>query len=134
MYYLRDIASLIIKENIMKLHHTKYKEKYKEYILSCVDFDFEGNELKTDEAKIEFIFDRFESEYGYRIAQVGKMQAMTDWLGGLALNIEYWNDAIIELAIKFGSIDENPSEKLQERVCENYFRFMANIILGFEPK
>jgi len=32
-----------------------------------------------------------------------------------------------------GSIDENPSEKLQEKVCNNYFNFMAKIILSIEP-
>ena len=33
-----------------------------------------------------------------------------------------------------GSIDENPSEKLQSKVIENYWSFMANVILWFEPK
>ena len=59
---------------------------------------------------------------------------MTEWLQGLALNIEYWNSEIVPLAIKMGSIDENPSEKLQARVIENYWSFMANVILWFEPK
>ena len=43
----------------------------------------------------------------------------------------YWNDDIVPLAIKMGSIDENPSEKLQARVIDNYWSFMANIILSF---
>ena len=30
--------------------------------------------------------------------------------------------------------DENPSDKLQARVKENYWNFMANVILSFEPK
>ncbi len=66
--------------------------------------------------------------------QVGKFAAMTDWLQGLAINIEYRNYAIIDLAVRLGSIDENPSEKLQDKVCDNYWRFMANIILSFEPQ
>jgi hypothetical protein len=32
-----------------------------------------------------------------------------------------------------GSIDENPSDKLQDKVIDNYFNFMANIILSIEP-
>ena len=32
------------------------------------------------------------------------------------------------------SIDENPSEALEDRVIENYFSFMANIILSFKSK
>ena len=117
-----------------KLHHTAYKKNYKEYILSCIEEDIEGNPITSEADKIKYIFDRFNSEYGFRVQQVGKLSAMTDWLQGLALNIEYWNDAIIDLAVRLGSIDENPSEKLQEKVSENYWRFMANIILGFEPQ
>ena len=69
-----------------------------------------------------------------KIDRVGKFKAMTEWLQGLALDIEYWNDNIVTLAIKMGSIDENPSEKLQAKVIENYWSFMANVILWFEPK
>jgi|TARA_R100000152_G_C6548379_1_gene23832 hypothetical protein len=117
-----------------KLHHTEYKKNYKNYILSTIEEDGEGNPLKTDQEKINYIFDRFNSEYGWNIERVGKQKAMTEWLQGLALNIEYWNDAIVPLAIKMGSIDPNPSEKLQFKVIENYWAFMANVILSFEPK
>jgi hypothetical protein len=117
-----------------KLHHTEYKKNYKNYILSTIDEDVEGNPITSDNDKIKYIFDRFNSEYGWRVNQVGKIAAMIDWLQGLALNIEFYNDAIINLAVKLGSIDENPSEKLQDRVIENYWNFMANIILSFETK
>jgi hypothetical protein len=33
-----------------------------------------------------------------------------------------------------GSINPNPNDKLKNTVTQNYFDFMANIILGFEPK
>ena len=117
-----------------KLHHTEYKKNYKKYILDCVQLDNEEKELKTDQEKINYIFDRFNSEYGWNIERVGKNQAMIEWLQGLALDIEYWNDNIVPLAIKLGSIDENPSEKLKARVIDNYWSFMANIILEFQPK
>ena len=58
---------------------------------------------------------------------------MTEWLQGLALDIEFYNYDIIQLAIKMGSIDENPSESLQDKVINNYFNFMAKIILSLEP-
>ena len=117
-----------------KLHHTEYKKNYKEYILGNIHEDIEGNPITSEADKINYIFDRFNSEYGWRVNQVGKVAAMVDWLQGLALNIEFYNDEIIKLAIRLGSIDENPSEKLQERVIENYWNFMANIILSFETK
>ena len=117
-----------------KLHHTEYKKNYKNYILSTIEDDGWGKPLTTDKEKINYIFDRFNSEYGFMIERVGKQKAMAEWLSGLALSIEYMNDDIIKLAIKMGSIDENPSEKMQSKICEKYWDFMANVILWFEPK
>ena len=118
----------------MKLHHTKYKQNYKNYILDCIELDNDGNILKTEQDKINYIFNRFNSEYDWNIKRVGKYKAMSDWLSGLALDIDFYYEDIIALAIKCGSIDENPSDKLKSKVQENYFDFMANIILSFEPK
>jgi len=117
-----------------KLHHTAYKKNYKKYILDCVQLDCEEKELKTDQEKINYIFDRFNSEYGWKVERVGKFKAMSDWLSGLALPIDYYYDDIVELAVKMGSIDENPNYKIRSKVEQGYFDFMANIILGFEPK
>ena len=118
----------------MKLHHTEYKKNYKKYILDTIETGLNDEPLKTEQEKIKYLFDRFNSEYGFMIARVGKQKAMSEWLSGLALDIEYYYDDIVKLAIKMGSIDENPSDKLRNRVEQGYFDFMANIILGFEPK
>ena len=40
----------------------------------------------------------------------------------------------IKQVIEMGSIDENPSDKLINKVCNNYWDFMANVILSFEPR
>jgi len=117
-----------------KLHHTAYKKNYKNYILSTIKEDGEGKPLTTESEKIDYIFDRFNSEYGFMIGRVGKYKAMSEWLSGLALDIEYYNDAIVDLAIKMGSINPNPNDKLKNTVAANYWDFMANIIIGFEPK
>ena len=83
--------------------------------------------------KIDYLFNRFHSEYDWQIERYGKYKAMTDWLQGLALDIPYWNNELVPLAIEMGSIDNNPSDELQSKVINNYWEFMANIILGFEP-
>ena len=119
----------------MKLHHTKYKENYKNYILDCIELDNDGNILKTEQDKINYIFDRFYSECNFNnVLKIGRYKAMSEWLSGLALNIPFYYEDIIKLAIDMGSIDENPSDKLKSKVQENYFDFMANVILSFEPK
>tara|TARA_R110002153_G_scaffold270237_1_gene436479 strand:- start:1049 stop:1423 length:375 start_codon:yes stop_codon:yes gene_type:complete len=119
----------------MKLHHIAYKKNYKKYILECLkNEDIFIDKQPTDEELIDYLFDRFNSEYGWSIERQGKQKALTDWLQGLAIHIPFYYEDIIDLAIKMGSIDENPNEKLKERVCENYWSFMANAILSFEPK
>ena len=122
------------ERNMTKLHHTEYKKNYKNYILSTIEEDSEGNPIKTDAEKINYIFDRFNSEYGWNIERVGKFKAMSEWLSGLALNIEFYNDAIVDLAVKMGSIEPNPNDKIKDKVAANYWDFMANVILWFEPK
>jgi len=119
----------------MKLHHTEYKKNYKKYILECLkDEDVFIDKKPTDEELTNYLFDRFNSEYGWNIQRVGKQQALTDWLQGLAIHIPYYYEDIIELAVAMGSIEPNPSDKLTSKVCDNYWSFMANIILSFEPK
>ena len=119
----------------MKLHHTKYKENYKRFILDSLhEVDWNGKTLTTDEEKIEYIFERFNIEYGWAVQRLGTQKAMANWLAGLSLNLPYWYDEIVELAVEMGSIDENPNEKLQNKVISNYWDFMANIILGFEKR
>jgi len=113
-----------------KLHHTKYKANYKRYILDRVNND--SYTLTTDDEKIEYIFNRFYSEYDWNIQRYGKYKAMSEWLSGLALDLPYMSYEIIELAENMGSIDSNPTDKVINKVLENYWSFMANIILSME--
>ena len=117
-----------------KLHHTEYKKNYKNYILSTIEEDGEGKPLTTDREKINYIFDRFNSEYGFMVKRVGKQKAISEWLSGLALDLPFYYNEIVDLAVEMGSIDPNPSDKLRERVEQGYWDFMANIIMSFEPK
>ena len=68
------------------------------------------------------------------IERVGKQKAMSEWLSGLALDIEYYNYKIILLAQTMGSLDIGSTHKEEQKIINNYFNFMANIILGFEPE
>ena len=74
---------------------------------------------------IAYIADRFNSEMKWRIDQAGQQTAMIDWLQGLALNIEYNNHDILDLAIKWGSIGSNASEKQEQKILDHYWQFMA---------
>jgi len=116
-----------------KVHHTIYKPRYEAYILDHVT-DYNGDELPTKEAKVERLFERIESECGWNVERIGKQAAVAEWLSGLALNIDCYYCDIVEMAVRFGSIDPNPTEKMFDKVCDNYWKFMANVILGMEVK
>lgn len=110
-----------------KLHHTKYSKNYQHYILESVD-DVACQELgfnPTEQGKIKYIKHRFESEVG-KWFKGSKIEALTHWLEGLALDIPYLDHDILELARLCGSAEASMSEKLQERIISNYFNFMAN--------
>jgi len=117
----------------MKLHHTKYKENYKQYILSTIETDTNDQPITTEREKINYIFNRFNSEYDWNIKRIGKQKALAEWLSGLALDLPYYYQDIVELAVNMGSIDPEPSDKVIQRVEQGYWDFMAKIILGFNP-
>ena len=96
------------------------------YILSCIEEDCEGQPLETTQAKIEYLRDRFNSEYGFRVQQVGRRRACTEWLQGLALNLEFMNYKILELATQWGSLPAEPTERQEEKIPRNYWEIMAN--------
>lgn len=116
----------------MKLHHTKYKDNYKRFILSTIETDINDKPISKYIDKVDYLFKRFYSEYGFMIPKVGKQKAISEWLSGLALNLPYYYNDIVELAIKMGSINPNPSDSLRNKVEQNYWNFMANIILEIE--
>lgn len=118
----------------MKLHHKKYTKNYQDYILTTLTEDYDGKPFKTDEDKINYLFNRFYNEYGWLVNSVGKQKAMADWLSGLAINIAFTNYDIVELAVEMGSINEDPTEKQKDQIVNNYFNFMANIILKMEGR
>lgn len=119
----------------MKLHYTKYHENYKNYILDCIanEDDLINKELNRKE-KIGYLFNRFYSEYGFMIERIGKQKTIAEWLSGLAINIPYTYEDIISMAKNMGSVEDNLSSVQEDRICENYFNFMACMVLLLEDE
>jgi len=80
----------------------------------------------SNEEKAAHIKQRFHSECGHEISRYGELTACTPWLQGLALNIEYMNHEIIELAKEWGSLEHDATEKQEQKILDNYWSFMAN--------
>lgn len=100
-------------------------DKYTSLLLDSIDSQgFEDcpyyNTCSTESEKALFSHARFMSEYGWRVAQVGMEKAVIDWLQGLALNIPYTYHDILCVANAL-----EMKESAQERICENYFPYMA---------
>lgn len=75
---------------------------------------------------IATVKNRFNSEYGWLVERYGEHNALTDWLQGLALPIEYSDYDIINLAMSWGSIAKTATPLQKYKITENYWSFMAN--------
>ena len=119
-----------------KLHHTKYKKNYETFILDCIEEDYNNNILTERDDKVSFVFDCLNKEYGHEIRRRGERGALAEYLSGLpsCCSLPCYNGEVIDLAIKMGSIDPDPSDKLISTVLENYWSFMADILLGMKGK
>jgi len=97
---------------------------------------FEGcdyfNPCKTEYDKALFSFKRFLSEYGFFVKRDGLRSALIDWLQGLALNIPFCYCDIIALAEK--SQNRTISDKEADKICDNYFPFMATRLVAIWRK
>lgn len=127
----------VTKDGIVKRNPKKSSNDfYEKVIINAISTD--GFDLvkqpKTTKEKLEFLKERFQSEYGYAINRIGYQDAMRDWYQGLAIDIPFYNNDIIELAKKGGSLPQNATEKQEDKIIENYWSFMARKTLGLFRK
>lgn len=102
-------------------------QEVKIYILENIDGENYGRELNTTAEKIRFLEETFYSEYGFFVQRYGRQGAIKEWLQGLptAVHIDFLNHEILKLAVKWGSIPENASEKQEDKILDNWFDFIA---------
>jgi hypothetical protein len=122
----------------MKTNNKEFKNNVYGYILSCIDGENYGVELKTDIEKIDFVFNTFKNEYSYQIKYHGSniREAFAQYLAGLptCINIEFRNYEIIQLAKNWGSIPENANENQEDKIIFFWFRFIADNFFRLERK
>jgi len=113
----------------MKTLKTNRKEIYKQahaYILDSIDGEGYNVELNNDTDKLQFVVDTFNKECSYSIKRVGPQTAFENWLMGLpsAINIEFKNYRILEIAKEWGSLDLDATEKEEYNIINNWFSFI----------
>ena len=114
---------------MLRTNTKKYQENFKNYILSVIDSEDLPEDIKTDKEKVNFIFERFNSEYNHvnNIRRTPNFQLrFADWLQGLAINLPYNYNDIIELAKKLLETDQLKNE---DTIIKNYWSFMAYQII-----
>ena len=112
----------------MKASRKQIQPMIRQYILDCIDEGLEGEELTTDQAKINYLRDCFTFEYGWMIQRVGKIKACREWLLGLALNVDFYYYNIEQRLKLWGVIDGTESEKKLDAELDRYWDRLASAV------
>lgn len=119
----------------LRTNTNEFKKMYFKYILDSIES--EDVELNTPEDKIRHFWQRFESEanYKYNRQRYPNLQKrVSEWLKGLPFSFHYSNYDIIELAKKHKQLPDNPTEKQENKILDNYYNFTAFKILQLSDK
>lgn len=112
----------------------KAQNAIKEYILAAIDYSEYG--ITEEKEKIAELMRCFNSEYWYPDNQKrydhSIIKAIASWLQGLPSNIniafEYWE--VDRLLTSWGYITENSRDDKIQRERENYWLYIAGVILA----
>ena len=117
---------------MLRTNTKKYQENFKNYFLEVIKSQDLPEDIKTDKEKVNFIFERFNSEYNHanNIRRQPNFQLrFAEWLQGLAINLPYNYNDILELAKKLLETDQLKNEN---RIIKNYWSFMAYQIIKLQ--
>ena len=97
------------------------------YIIEAIDPDYVEAEENNIIELIYGLKTAFYAEYGFMVDRVGEQKALAEWLQGLpsAVSIDFYNHDILDLAVKWGSIPKDYTEKQAEKILDNWFNFIA---------
>ena len=123
---------------MLRTNSKKYLNNIQTYLLNAIDSEGYENQPTTDKEKISFLIDCYNSEYNhaYNVKMYPNEQVrFGNWLSGLpsVLNIPFYPSEILKLARQLQEV-ETYDKKTEERICENYFNFMAYHILKLNNK
>lgn len=112
-------------KTLKKTNTNEFKTVFFNHLLECIDVD--ENETASAEEKIQYVFDRFNSEFShpYEIKRNPSDQnRLAEWLSGLAINIPYMNYDILETAKRMHEVSEL-TEKQEDAILANHWNFYA---------
>lgn len=103
----------------------------KAYLLDIISFE-DGMENVTDAEKVQYVRNRFMSEYGHEIKRKGQQSALVEWLRGIPLATEYTYFDIEQLLLKWGILTGKETEAATDKALDQYWvRLASNLIQMF---
>ena len=89
-----------------------------------------GDKSVTPHA-IEIFFSIFENEFNWEIKKYGEFKALIDYLMGepSAIHLPSYYHNQIDLAKSFGSIPQDATEKEEQKITDNFYKFFANRLI-----
>ena len=123
---------------MLRTNSKKYLNNIQTYLINAIDSDGYENQPTTDKAKVSFLVDCYNSEYNhaYNVKMYPNEQIrFANWLSGLpsVLNIPFYPSSILELSKELQEV-ETYDQKTKDKICDNYFNFMAYHILKLNQK
>jgi hypothetical protein len=123
---------------MLRTNSKKYLNNIQTYLINAIDSDGYENQPTTDKAKVSFLVDCYNSEYNhaYNVKMYPNEQIrFANWLSGLpsVLNIPFYPSSILELSKELQEV-ETYDQKTKDKICNNYFNFMAYHILKLNQK
>ena len=131
---------------MLRTNSKKYLANIQTYLIDAInteDFKIIKNNsglmpFNEDAQKIAFVMSCYNSEFNHKYNQVRHPNEQTrfaNWLAGLpsVLNIPFYPSSILELSKELQEVEEY-TEKMAQRICENYFNFMSYHILKLNQK
>ena len=98
------------------------RKEIKQYMLDGITS--EDKELNTPEEKLKYAMGRFKSEYSHMIERKGQYMAFSEWLQGLALDYDFMNHEILNLAKKWGQ--DLSTEAKKDKILNDWWPFLTN--------
>lgn len=122
----------------MKTNSKEFTAKINAYILDAISAEGYSETVSSDSEKLHFLASCFKSEFLFpaNLKRYGSYQrCFAEWIQGLpsSFDIAFWNDDIVRIAKRMGSLPENATDKQEQRVIENWFNLVsAKTMMLFE--
>ena len=123
---------------MLRTNSKKYLANIQNYLIDAIYTEDHKTEAITDAQKLAFVMSCYNSEFNHKynaIRYPNEQERFANWLAGLpsVLDIPFKYDGVLKLAKQLQEV-ETYNEKTEQRICENYFNFMAYHILKLNQK